>query len=256
MCGVLGLVVLWLNTEGALQQFWTQVFANATSKGKVTDVLMNGVLRTIENIDTWLLGTLLGVAGLVVLANRRLDSISTPVSRPATLWIILPFVFMIAYFIPFQFPLGNRWQWSPNIARDITAVMFCITVMIWIINGLNIRRGKVFAFLFYMSSWALLWMYGHSTSGLIEIHALWLPVAILMLVILHGSKSRWMKCAAVLAGLMLVLLVSDFRYKVPYAWWGWYEPDIRQARHKVAVPAMERFRLSGNTRDLYQTVYT
>jgi hypothetical protein len=248
---ILGSVILWLQLHDALPQFFHQVFGSSSAKGSPFGILTNGVIRSVSNLNIWVIACL----GLIFYAYSKIRDQLIKDTR-FLIWFITGLMMVVFYILPLFIELKSKLYWSQDIAGKITSIIFLLMVVVCLLSAFKRQQDKLFAFLFYIGFWALVWMYTHGTSGIIEIPSTWLAFSICTLILLRGLSNKISRSIVFILGCYLILIVSDFRYRVPYAWWGWFEPDIHTSKVANNIPGISNFKLSPRTNVMYNKIYT
>lgn len=249
---ILGGVIFWLHLHDALPQFFHQVFGSSSAKGSPFGILTNGVIRSVSNLNIWVIACL----GFIFYAYSKIRDRLMELSTNLLLWFMTGLALVVCYIMPLFIELPTFFYWNKHIADKITSIIFLLMVVVCLLSAFKRKQDKLFAFLFYVSFWALVWMYTHGTSGIIEIPSTWLAFSICVLILLRGLANQVSRGIVFILGCYLILIISDFRYRQPYAWWGWFEPDIHTSNVVNNIPGISKFKLSPRTNIMYNKIYT
>lgn len=248
---ILGGVIFWLHIHDALPQFFHQVFGSSSAKGSPFAILTNGVIRSISHLNFFAIICL----AVIFYAYKKIDENTLILKDNVAVWLTTILFFMASYYVPFIVDIKSINYWSPDIADKITSIIFISICFICFISFPKRKESKLFDFIFYISFWAMIWMYTHGTSGVIEIPSAWLALSMCTLLLLRGFDTKFTTCLLIGLGCYFILLVSSARYKTPYAWWGWFEPDVRIANVSNDIPGISKFELSNRTNTVYNKIY-
>jgi len=249
---ILGSVIFWLQLHDALPQFYHQVFGSSSAKGSPFGILTNGVIRSVSNLNIFAIPCL----ALIFYAYSKIKEQSIKSTKNLLLWFATCLVLAVCYVMPLFIQLPTFLYWNKHIADKVTSIIFLLMVIVCLLYAFKRHQNKLFGFLFYASFWAVVWMYSHGTSGIIEIPSTWLAFSICTLILLRGLSSKVSRGIVFILGCYFILIISDFRYRQPYAWWGWFEPDIHAANVVNNIPGISNFKLSPRTNIMYNKIYT
>ncbi|MDD5456359.1 MAG: hypothetical protein PHV30_04920 [Candidatus Margulisbacteria bacterium] len=257
---------IWLVRHDTVRNYFNQVYISTSSKGALRDILFGFIPRLFDSIDIRKISLYIILFILVYFFAKKSKSKKNANYAPYSGFLVFTCLiiasFLYSYFTPglienFLF-LGNY----QTIDHYLSFIIFFTVILIvfkafyvWIINPYD-KKNMVFL---YLSAVSFIWMFAHGMSGVLEIHALLLafPVVFLFLWdILKGDLTKKIFLIIfVVFSISSVIIISSSRYKTPYYWWGWGEPDVREARFSSKIPELEGFYLSASSLTCYEDIY-
>jgi 4-amino-4-deoxy-L-arabinose transferase-like glycosyltransferase len=261
---------VWLLAHSALGAYIGQVWLGSTSKGSFLNIAFGFLHRSLP--WTWALGLIIIVtiaAPWLYLARRsgteglsrtdrwpRADiAASVGVGAMFLFAILAPLLkrdSVVFFATSFDFFATKRML----IAWAFLGTAIVTLAVAYEIERRGATRRRVWLLLLAMVSGAAAWSMAMSFT--ID-EATALPcLGFFIVLALDAPAPRRLAFLknTVLLGLccLAVLLVAGSRYATPYYWWGWLEPDIASATHKLPYPQAAGLRVSSVTADAYRRI--
>jgi hypothetical protein len=273
-CLISSVVLGFIYFNGASDSYYHIVFGSTSSKGSILSILFGFIPRLF--VSKFVVILLILIALMISFIaywgfkyyETRCNKTDTGISKKNLIIIsIFTFFTVTAVIIPYIIAT-SKFQWiivrllqliqSKTVLVTFLA-LFCL-IVIFFMKWIKQPDDKINNYYLLTSLFSFTCMYSHGMSGVLEIHSI-LPALPFLMVLLFKifeqiAYGKVLQLILVVFSLMSVFLVVGDRYCRPYYWWGWGEPDVREAKYTTSIPMLHGMYLSPSTKNAYEKIYS
>jgi len=263
--------------EGALEEYYKQVFLSSDSKGSIWGMLFGfwGFLLTSDQLFILIFASLLFyLSSKVIQLFPELDKfdkyfsvrqiffgkligLSFLLGASIQLYLISYFDIQSLSFLPTTLdPVGK----NRLILVLVHSSFYINAILVIYFFILSLRKGlnKKEVILAILSVFSFSFMYSHGLSGVIESHASIISIGLLWYLILE-QKTIFNNLKNILAFILITALIASaihVKGERTYTWWGWEENVIEQSTVKSSLPLLKGFELGRKNVEILDGVTT
>ncbi|MFC1566311.1 ArnT family glycosyltransferase [bacterium] len=260
------IILLWVTYYHALIPFIEQVYLNVESKGDITTIfflwiknfikLHFGLVRNLKYLLRFLVF-------LIIFYPRKIFNYRLEENTQNSFSTCVRCIFALVVFsmLSICYPLVdvdlskiilsyNSVNFFIITISVIIVFLFLFISMYKLIFNDRPKENIFYKPLFILSVVSVSFLFASGTSGGINHYSLMVSIGILFGYLLFRTQYLVVRMAIVGLSFLFISSVALGKYRVPYEWWGYSEPHIKESKYKMDGKYFKGFILSENTTEM------